>query len=353
VAAGRISTGDRSTGARSGVGGGGGADGGTPQRVPADRGGAPGLGALDNLTQPMSEPAHETASAPGLRHIPRRYLALGLIVVAICLLGALVLVRDSAGTNSTSTVETFNPAPGSLISTLATVPASVYDAVGVTSPANPVTPLHGVGNGKGPVWTDSVDGGAAKPVVFFYGAEFAPYAAAERWPLVLALSRFGTFGQLGLMQSSPITAFAALSTFTFWEASYTSKWVTLQEVERYSSLDPTGDRYLGLQMPDARQYAAIASYSAGADTFPLLDVGNRYVLSGASFTPAVLVGLSQNQIAGDLTSVASPLTQAVVAAANEITASICSVDQDRPVSVCSSRGVLAADDALKITPPSS
>ncbi len=35
--------------------------------------------------------------------------------------------------------------------------------------------------------------------------------------------------------------------------------------------------------------------------------------SGASFSPSVLAGLSQAQIAGDLTSPASPLTQAVVA----------------------------------------
>ena len=39
----------------------------------------------------MSLPASEPASPTTLRHIPRRYLALGLIVVAIILLGALVL----------------------------------------------------------------------------------------------------------------------------------------------------------------------------------------------------------------------------------------------------------------------
>ena len=43
---------------------------------------------------------------------------------------------------------------------------------------------------------------------------FAPYAAAERWPLVVALSRFGTFTQLGEVQSSPSTAFADLATFS-------------------------------------------------------------------------------------------------------------------------------------------
>jgi hypothetical protein len=298
----------------------------------------------------MSQPASEPASAPALRHIPRRYLALGLIIVAICLLGALVLVRDNSGPSISSTVETFNPAPSSLLSTMATVPASVYDTVGVSSPANPVLAPLPAGSATSPLWL-AANGGPPLPVVFFYGAEFAPYAAVERWPLTLALSRFGTFNKLGLMQSSATTAFANVSTFTYWNVSYTSKYLILESVERYSSLDPTGARYLNLQLPDSRQAAAIASNAASANTFALLDVANRYVLNGASFAPGVLAGLSQSQIAGDLATPASPLTQAVVAAANEITATICSVDGDKPDAVCESRGVLAADQELKIMPP--
>ena len=136
------------------------------------------------------------------------------------------------------------------------------------------------------------------------------------------------------MQSSATTAFANLSTFTFWKVSYTSRWVVLESVERYSSLNPTGARYLGLEKPDARQSAAIAGYGTSATTFSLFDVANRYVLSGAAFTPGVLAGFSQDQIAGDLTMPASPLTQAVLAAANEITAAICSVDGEKPGAVC-------------------
>ena len=299
----------------------------------------------------MSQPATEPASAPVLRHIPRRYLALGLIIVAICLLGALVLVRDNSGPSTSSTVETFSPAPSSLVATLSSVPASVYDTVGVSSPGQPVLAPHPAGNGSAPLWTAAADDGPPRPVVFFYGAEFAPYAAVQRWPLILALSRFGTFNTLGLMQSSATTAFANLSTFTFRDVSYTSKYLIFEAVERYSSLDPTGARYLSLQTPDARQASAIASYGTSANNFALLDVANRYVLNGASFAPGVLVGLSQGQIAGDLTTPASPLTQAVVAAANEITASICAIDGGRPDAVCESRGVLAADQELKITPP--
>ncbi|HEX4126667.1 MAG TPA: DUF929 family protein [Acidimicrobiales bacterium] len=298
----------------------------------------------------MSQPASEPASAPALRHIPRRYLALGLIIVAICLLGALVLVRDNSGPSTTSTVETFSPAPSSLLSTLTSVPASVYDAVGVSSPDNPVQAPQPAGNASAPMWL-ATNGGAPQPVVFFYGAEFAPYAAVQRWPLILALSRFGTFNELGVMQSSGTTAFADLSTFTFWKVSYTSKYLILESVERYSSLNPTGGRYLGLQRPTARQAAAIASYGADATTFALTDVANRYVLNGASFAPGVLAGLTQSQIAGNLNTPASPLTQAVVSAANEITASICAVDGDKPGAVCESKGVLAADQVLKISPP--
>ena len=303
----------------------------------------------------MSLPASAPVSPTTLRHIPRRYLALGLIVVAIILLGALVLVRDNSGPSTTSTVETFNPAPSSLVATMTSVPASVYDAVGVSSPANPVQAPLPTGNGTAPLWLATADDGPPLPVVFFYGAEFAPYAAVQRWPLILALSRFGTFNELGLMQSSGTTAFADLSTFTFWNASstpsYTSKYLIFESVERYSSLNPTGGRYLSLQRPDAKQAAAIASYGQTPDTFALTDVANRYVLSGASFAPGVLAGLSQSQIAGDLSTPASPLAQAVVTAANEITASICAVDNDKPGAVCDSHAVSVADQQLRITPP--
>jgi hypothetical protein len=297
----------------------------------------------------MSLPPTELAPTPALRQIPRRYVALALIILAIALLGTLVLVRDNAAPGSSSTVETFNAASASLISML-DLPSSVYETVGVASPANPVTPPQATGSKQ--LWQATAGGGRPLPVVYFYGAEFAPYAAAQRWPLILALSRFGTFSRLGLMQTSTTTAFPNLSTFTFWDVGYTSKWVVLQSVERYSSLNPTGASYLTLQVPDARQASAVSEYAPNSDTFALADVANKYVLSGSGFSPAVLDGLSQDQIAGDLATPAAPLTQAVVTAANEITATICAVDRQKPGAVCQSRGVVEADELLKLAPPS-
>jgi len=293
----------------------------------------------------MSLDAPEHAESPIVHTIPRRYVALGLIVLAIILVSALIVIRNADQTNDTSDKETVTPAPSSVIATLSHVPAATTNGVGVTSPGNPVTPPTATGNA--PLW-ESAAQGTVRPVVFFYGAEFAPYAAAERWPVVVALARFGSFSQLGLMQSSSSVAFSDTPTFTFWHAKYSSVWIDLQADERYGSLDPTGGGYTALQIPTARQSASIAVYDTSAKTFPLLDIANHYVLVGSSFSPTVLDGLSQSQIADDLAYPASPVTQAIVASANEITAAICTVTGERPTAVCGARGVTAADAKMEI-----
>ena len=207
---------------------------------------------LTNLTQLMSQPANEPASVPSLRQIPRRYLALGLIFVAIVLLGALVLVRDNSGPTSTPTVETFNAAPSSLVSTVASVPG-----LGLRRRRGELARQSGHAAGAGGERERAdvarhADGGPPLPVVFFYGAEFAPYAAAERWPLILALSRFGTFSQLGLMQSSRDDGVRRSLDLHLLEGLVLE---SLRDPASRSSatarLNPTGARYL--EPPGARR----------------------------------------------------------------------------------------------------
>jgi hypothetical protein len=296
----------------------------------------------------MSPDAPEPAGPPVVHTIPRRYVALGLIVLAIILVAALIVIRNHINqTNGTSDVEVITPAPASVLTSVSHVPSSIASAVGVTSPDDPTTPPTATGNAA--LWqTSAGSDDGARPVVFFYGAEFAPYAAAERWPVVVALSHFGTFGSLGLMQSSSSVAFPGTPTFTFWQAKYSSVWVDLQMVERYSSLDPTGGGYMPLQTPTPRQAASVAVYDTSTTTFPLLDVANHYVLVGSSYSPSVLDGLSQSQVAADLATPASPVAQAILASANEITAAICTVTGQRPAAVCSAHGVALADAKMGI-----
>ena len=212
--------------------------------------------------------------------------------MAIVLLGALVIVRDNSGPGSSSTVETFNPAPSSLVSTLASVPASVYDTVGVSSPAIPVTPPHAAG-GTHAVWQATVNGGPPLPVVFFYGAEFAPYAAVR----ALAADP----GAVALRDLQPARAHAVElddgvrqpRDVHLLEVSYASRYVILESVERYSSLNPTGARYSGSENPDAARSPRRSPATGRApppspcSTSPTATSSN-----GASFSPAVLAGVS-------------------------------------------------------------
>jgi hypothetical protein len=50
--------------------------------------------------------------------------------------------------------------------------------------------------------TDAVAGGG-KPEVLYIGAEYCPYCGTERWSMIVALSRFGTFRGLKEIRSSP------------------------------------------------------------------------------------------------------------------------------------------------------
>ena len=299
----------------------------------------------------MSLDAPDRAAVTVSHHIPRRYVALGLIVVVIVVLGALLVLRHNKNQTNTAAVETYTPAPPSIMDPLTHIPASTMNAAGATAaastpPTGPLTPLRATTGTT--LWSAPSNDGTIRPVVFFYGAEFAPYAAAERWPLIVALSRFGKFGSVGLMQSSTSVAFSDTSTFTFWHTTYSSKWITLQTVERYSSLNPTGARYTTLEIPTTRQAAAVSTYDPTGSTFPLLDVANRYVLVGSNFSPSILAGLSQSAIVGDLTIPTSPITQSIAVSANQITAAICSVTKDQPSAVCHSRGVSAASDKLGV-----
>jgi hypothetical protein len=67
----------------------------------------------------------------------------------------------------------------------------------VTSVSN--STLSAVGQGQGAAGLTSVSGtlltSGGKPEVLYMGGDFCPFCAAERWSIIMALSRFGTWGQ--------------------------------------------------------------------------------------------------------------------------------------------------------------
>src|ERR1700677_4448472 len=87
----------------------------TPVRLPVGSGPPPKWPKpWSTLMPPMSLDAPEKADSPVVHAIPRRYAALGVIVLAIILVGALIVIRNHDNqANGTSDVETITPAPAS------------------------------------------------------------------------------------------------------------------------------------------------------------------------------------------------------------------------------------------------
>jgi hypothetical protein len=261
--------------------------------------------------------------------------------VVVVLVVVVVLLAVKAGTGNLGVTPPappqIPPAPSDLVSQVTTIPASVYNEVGITSPAAPITaPAAAVH--QPPLTRDG------KPVVFFYGAEFCGYCAGERWALIAALSRFGTFANLGLMRSSSTQSPAGIESFTFRNATYHSRYLTLETIERRTGYNPTGSEFTTLQVPNAQQARLLAAFHVSS--YPFIDFGNRYVTDGPSYSPTFLSGLTWSQIGQSLDQPRQPVAQAIVSLANYYTAAICASTGDRPASVCASRGVTSAGHAM-------
>jgi len=223
--------------------------------------------------------------------------------------------------NSTQTAQ--------VLSTITSLPASELDQVGAGSSNNRITAITGT----------ALTGPGGKPLVFYYGAEYCPFCAAERWALIIALSRFGTFTGLTTTTSSSSDVYANTPTFTFHGATYSSQYLEFQGVE-------TTDRnQKALETPTAAQLALVNRYDS-AGSIPFVDFGNRYAFNGATYVPDSLQGLTWDQIAADLQNPVSPQAQGILGSANLITAAICKLTADQPAAVCSGTAVKSIEAHL-------
>jgi hypothetical protein len=140
----------------------------------------------------------------------------------LAIVAAFVTVKLTTGGAPTASESL---APQSIVSQVTNVPPTVLDRVRGGGTA---TPLHTVTK-PGPALSI-----AGKPAIVFVGEESCPFCAAERWPLAVALSRFGTWSHLGTTRSSPTDVFPNTATLSFRTASYRSSGLTLRTTELVS-----------------------------------------------------------------------------------------------------------------------
>lgn len=283
---------------------------------------------------------------PGLGRAlrPAAVLALASAVFALAVPSGAAQASQKAPWSAASPV---------VVRDVTTIPASVYNQVGVTSAAAAVTPPVAVAGQPTLMFTGRA--GKELPGVFIYCAEYAPFCASERWAVVAALSRFGTFRGLGSTESSSKDLYPSTQTLTLLRATYSSPYLALRSDEYYGNKASTSARYAVIQPLSTEERSLVSTYDssryfpgalvAGESGFPFIDIGNSY-LSLTDFSPAVLAGLTRSEIARQLSNPSSGVAQPIVASANYLTAAICSITGGRPKPVCSSTGARAAAAAL-------
>lgn len=259
----------------------------------------------------------------------RILIAGGSIAAVLAIVVSLVLVKALSPTAR----------PGPAAATGTTLPASVVAGVTSVPPAT----LNAVGTGTAaPGTVTPVAGGSlssgGKPEILYIGAQYCPYCATERWPLTVALSRFGTFSGLRGIHSSPTDVYPSQPTLTYYGSTYTSRYLVFASVET-----TTQDPNTPLQRPTAAEQAVLSQYDAppyvpAADTgsIPFIDLGGRYLIHGAQYDPRILQGLTWAQVTSALRDPSSPVARGADGAAIMITAAICKLTGNQPASVCTS-----------------
>ncbi|TWE12273.1 DUF929 family protein [Rudaeicoccus suwonensis] len=258
------------------------------------------------------------------------------VVVVLAVVAILWVVADKDHQNQQN-AQAAAAKNSSFVGPLTSIPASTFNTVGLGSASNFPSALKGA-------TALTVDG---KPRIIYYGGQFCPYCAMERWSIVAALSRFGSFKGLSGMVSSE----DSIPTLDFLKSSYTSQYISFTP---YEVLDQNHNT---LQTPPAADNALFTKYDAveyvpsigqnGPGTIPFLIFGGTYASAGSTYNDASqMSGMTQAQVIAALKNPNSPITQGIVGAANVLTAQICQLTKDQPSNVCGTAGVMAAGSKL-------
>ncbi len=293
-------------------------------------------GSQNNRTQV----AQARSRGPAQRKSNRRqWLWTGGIValIAVIIVVFVVISRLQSGSTSGPTL-----ASSQVFNAVTKVDPNVLAAVGTGGVTNPLKAV----NGSPPV----LNGAGGKPEFLYMGAEYCPYCAAERWAVVVALSRFGTFSKLYQTTSSSTDVFPNTPTFTFYTGHYGGSFYSSSYVD-FVPVETEDQQQNPLQTPTTEQQNLISTYDAApytsqAGSIPFIDIGNRYVLIGASYNAQDLANLQWQDIANDLADSNSAASKAILGTANYLTAGICMITQQQPGSVCNTSTIQSIEQSL-------
>jgi thiol-disulfide isomerase/thioredoxin len=282
--------------------------------------------------------AAQQAAARRAENRKRGLIAGGSVGLVIVIVVAFLFFKTLSKPGATSAAASTQPA--SVVNQITDVPASTLDSVGTGSTyQNAIQTIKG---SPAPL-TES-----GKPVIVYVGAEYCPFCAAERWALASALGKFGKFTNLSFIHSSSTDTDPSTPTLTFYKSSYTSNYLVFHTTEVQTVTHANLEKLTTLDNQVMTKYDVPPYVPSASDdgSFPFVDFGNKYVIDGASFDPAVLKGLTWAQVAAALKDPSSTVAKSVDGATNLITAAICKATNGQPGNVCTSAGVTKAAGAI-------
>ena len=258
----------------------------------------------------------------------------GTIAIVVLLIAVFVYIANNQTPNIGA-----SPAANNVVNTVTHVDPKVISAVGTGGVTNQLKVVTGAALLKG-------SGG--KPEVAYIGAGYCPYCAAQRWSMIIALSRFGTFKGLQFTHSSTSDIYPNTSTFTFYGSTYTSQYIDFVPVEETGQ-----DQNTILQTPTDAQQNLLNTYDSSqyvgnqAGGIPFIDYGNRFISVSSGYSPQLLTGQSWQDIANALSNANNVETQNIVGNANYMTAAICTLTNNQPASVCAAAPIPTIEQQIQ------
>jgi hypothetical protein len=306
----------------------------TSSGVPKRPAGKPSLASAAKPGRPPQRAsARRVAEQRRKRNIITAIAAVGGVVVLIAVVVILKVSGGSGTPSGPADAGTFALTP-KLLSQVEDVPVSTLVAAAKSAPAGstPAQKLPG---------TAEVLMKDGKPEILYIGAEYCPFCAAERWALVMALSKFGTFTGLKGTSSSSIDTNPSTPTFSFYGSTYKSPYISFDSVElQTNTYSASLGNYPTLQTPTAAQNALltkwdVAPYTTENGSIPFVYLGGKYLVTGAQYVASPISGKSFDSAVPYMTSGANATSRQAEAVAGYLVGEILALTHDQPASIAS------------------
>jgi thiol-disulfide isomerase/thioredoxin len=263
----------------------------------------------------------------------RNIMVVGGASVAVLVVIGIIVAIGVSSKKSTSSGNAVVAASSTVTNAISSAATSTLNATpdfsGVTGPPSKI---------NAPALTSG-----GKPEVLYIGAEYCPYCAATRWPLAVALARFGTFSNLKTTYSlNSDQAGPHTPTLSFYGSSYTSQYIDFVSVENE---DGVGNQ---LQSVTSEQQNLWQTYGStnGQTGYPFIDFAGAWKQSGASYNPLTLKGMTPDSVAATLGDTSSKVGTVIQGNADIYTAIICEATKNQPSNVCTAPAVTTAESRL-------